>query len=165
MDYNEWLSCPPYDWPQAEKEARYLPHFKDLTEHHRKRVPYGHTLDLLGYKPGQAQALSDIPMLPISQFKLRALRALPMRMCSRHWSFTGHDRPGRFLDFFDANTARQQQLTLYTIGKDFLGGARSPMLLIDSPSIFKDRQRFTARGAAILGSFHVRQAPVLRLER
>ena len=152
MDYNDWLAYPPYDWSQTDKETRYLPYFKELTEHHRELcAPYGHTLGLLGYDAHQAQALSDIPMLPISQFKLRALKSIADEDVFKTLVSSGTTGQAVSRIFLDADTARMQQLTLYAIGKDFLGGARLPMLLIDSPSIFKDRQRFTARGAAILG--------------
>ena len=53
--------------------------------------------------------------------------------------------------FVDKTTANNQQKTLIRIMSDFIGKKRLPMLLIDSPNVVKDRNLFSARGAAILG--------------
>lgn len=64
---------------------------------------------------------------------------------------SGTTGQGRSRIYLDAASARNQQLTLYAVVKDFLGAGRMPMLIIDSPSVFTDRDAFNARGAAILG--------------
>lgn len=152
MDYNEWLTNEPYSWSQEEKERHYLPYFKELTAfHHQKCQPYGHTLDLLGYDATKIKKISDIPMLPISLFKLMALKSIADDAVFKTLVSSGTTGQTVSRIFLDADTARNQQLTLAAIGKDFFSTTRLPMLVIDSPSILKDRVKFTARGAAILG--------------
>lgn len=152
MDYTEWLAYAPYGWTQAEKEGRYLAYFKELTESHRRRcIPYRHTLDLLGYAPEQVKTLSDIPMLPITLFKLTTLKSIADEAIFKVLTSSGTSGQAVSHIFLDAATAQNQQLILYSIVKNFINSPRLPMLIIDSSSILTNREEFTARGAAILG--------------
>jgi hypothetical protein len=51
----------------------------------------------------------------------------------------------------DSETARRQTIALSRIMTGILGPARLPMILVESPSIVKDRLRFNARAAGVLG--------------
>ena len=51
----------------------------------------------------------------------------------------------------DRTTASNQQKALVKIVSSFTGSGRMPMILIDCPSVVKDRRMFSARGAGILG--------------
>ncbi len=53
--------------------------------------------------------------------------------------------------FVDRKTAGNQQKTLVKLVSSFTGSSRMPMLILDSPSVIKDRTLFSARGAGILG--------------
>jgi phenylacetate-coenzyme A ligase PaaK-like adenylate-forming protein len=53
--------------------------------------------------------------------------------------------------YLDKLTASLQQKVLVKIVSEFTGSGRMPMLIIDSPSVVKDRNMFSARGAGILG--------------
>ena len=53
--------------------------------------------------------------------------------------------------YLDRDTANNQQRTLVKIVSAFTGSSRMPMLIIDSPSVIKNRAMFSARGAGILG--------------
>lgn len=53
--------------------------------------------------------------------------------------------------FVDKETAMIQQKVMIKILSDFWGKKRLPMMIVDTPSVLKDRRMFTARGAAILG--------------
>lgn len=151
MDYSEWLSHSPFEFSQTEKEKRLLPYFLELTEYHRTHcIPYKHMLDLLNYNSLLIHTLADLPMLPITLFK-----TLPLKSASDNdfKTLTSSGTSGQAVSqiFLDKATAQNQQLTLYSIVQDFIGSARRPMLIIDSPSIVKNRLSFTARSAAILG--------------
>lgn len=152
MDYTEWLSYAPYGWTQAEKDSHYLPYLKELTEFHRHHcLPYRHTLDLLGYTLEQIQTLADIPLLPISLFKLTTLKSIADKDIFKILTSSGTSGQAVSHIYLDAVTAQNQQLILYSIIKDFIDSPRLPMLIIDSPSVLKNRAEFTARGAAVLG--------------
>lgn len=53
--------------------------------------------------------------------------------------------------YLDKKTASNQQKTMIKIVSDFIGPRRIPMIIVDSPSVLKDRASFSARGAGILG--------------
>lgn len=150
MDYSSWLSLPPYSWTQEEKEKIYLPYFQRLTEHHRTHCAlYRQALRVLGYPT--APCLFKIPMLPISLFKTFSLKSIVETEIFKTLVSSGTTGQAVSKIYLDAATAQNQQLTLYAIIKDFLGPNRLPMLIIDSPSVLRNREQFNARGAAILG--------------
>lgn len=152
MEYNTWLSYHPYEWTQERKDAAYLPYMKNLTLHHYQQCPfYGRALDTWGYNATTVDSLSQIPMLPIGLFKLMELKSIPDTDVFKIITSSGTTGQAVSRIFLDRETAQNQQLTLYSIWKDFFGPTRLPMLLIDSPSVFHDREQFNARGAAILG--------------
>lgn len=152
MDYKSWLTHSPFSWSQKEKEAIYLPYFKELTARHQQRCPhYGRALSLLGYDVSTVNHISQIPLLPISLFKELELKSVADEEIFKTLVSSGTSGQAVSRIFLDAETARNQQLTLAAIGKDFFPAARLPMLIVDTPAIFKSREHFTARGAAILG--------------
>ena len=53
--------------------------------------------------------------------------------------------------FLDKATAINQSKALTKIVSTYLGSSRSPMIIIDSQSVLKNRNMFSARGAGILG--------------
>lgn len=48
-------------------------------------------------------------------------------------------------------TSSNQQKAMVKIVSDFTGSNRMPMILIDCPSVVKNRAMFSTRGAGILG--------------
>lgn len=150
--YNQWLTNKPYSWSQAEKEAHYLPYFKALTYHHEVACPsYGQALQGLNYHEEDVRSMADIPMLPISLFKLMDLKSIPDDEVFKTLVSSGTTGQAVSHIYLDAATAQNQQLTLYSIMTDFFGAHRLPMLIVDVPSVLRDRVQFNARGAAILG--------------
>ena len=53
--------------------------------------------------------------------------------------------------FLDRDTASNQQKTMVKIVSSFTGSERMPMIIIDCPSVIKNRNMFSARGGGILG--------------
>ena len=53
--------------------------------------------------------------------------------------------------YLDKKTALNQSKVLTKIVSTYLGSQRLPMIIIDTPSILKNRNNFSARGAGILG--------------
>jgi len=53
--------------------------------------------------------------------------------------------------FLDKETSITQSKVLTKIVSTFIGSKRTPMIIIDSPSVLKNRNMFSARGAGILG--------------
>ena len=53
--------------------------------------------------------------------------------------------------YLDRTTSSNQQKTMVKIVSDYTGSGRMPMIILDCPSVVKNRLMFSARGAGILG--------------
>jgi len=97
-----------------------------------------------------AETLADVPFLPVRAFKEFELLSIPQADVFK--TMTSSGTSGQFSQIFlDKETAQIQSHALIEIfGKTF-SSRRFPMLVIDAESTVKDRQRFSARTAAING--------------
>lgn len=151
MDYNDILSLPPFLASRKEKDEVYLPYMNELTQRHRKKcLEYARILSVLGQEEN-AESLDEVPMLPISLFKELELRSIPREELFKRVTSSGTTGQKPSVIWLDSLTAAAQQRTLSAIVSEFIGKKRLPMLIIDSPDVLRDRTRFSARGAGILG--------------
>jgi phenylacetate-coenzyme A ligase PaaK-like adenylate-forming protein len=93
----------------------------------------------------------DFPFLPVRLFKkyelISVLRENIVKILTS--SGTSGQRVSRI--FLDRNTSANQTKALARIISSLIGAQRLPMLIIDSRTMIKDRNLFSARGAGILG--------------
>jgi phenylacetate-coenzyme A ligase PaaK-like adenylate-forming protein len=143
---------PTYALDEGGKTAALLPVLNALTRHHAQNcAPYGAVLDGYGVTPGQAARIEDIPFLPVRMFKRFALSSVQPDQVFKTLMSSGTtgQTPSRIM--LDTKTAQLQAKALVKVMQSFIGEKRLPMLIIDHPSVVKDRRSFTARGAGILG--------------
>ncbi len=146
----EMLALPVYGLPQAEKRVLFDRAMAGLTAHHRAHCP--DYAAILGSYPAGTMPGGDIaPFLPVSLFKLRELASVPRDQVFKTMTSSGTTGQAPSRIFLDAETARNQTRVLAKIMQEFIGPKRLPMLIIDHPSVVKDRRSFSARGAGILG--------------
>ncbi|MEY8337803.1 hypothetical protein AALB16_07180 [Lachnospiraceae bacterium 62-35] len=126
-----------------EKENRYVPYMKRLTEYHRNHCKsYGRILQILKYEDRQTKRLYDLPMIPVSLFKEFDLSSVEEEQVFKILSSSGTTGqfPARIT--LDSRTADLQQQILYKIVKGFMASdsekGRFPMLILDSQSVLKD---------------------------
>ena len=151
MNYDRILSLDSFQTTQYEKETVFLPYLKNLTEHHKSNsTEYRLMMDAIGMKV-EFKSLSEIPFLPVSLFKEIDLKSVESHDVFK--TMTSSGTTGQLVSriYLDKNTAINQQKTLVKIVSSFVGADRVPLLIIDSPSVLKDRNMFSARGAGILG--------------
>lgn len=150
--YENILSLSPYGVAAEEKKQTILRRLNALSEHSYEKCPeYRRIINLL-YPDGlEATGLDEIPFLPVSLFKR-------LELCNVHQdevfkTMTSSGTTGQQVSkiFLNRETANYQQKTLIKIVSDFTGSARMPMIILDCPSVIKDRRLFSARGAGILG--------------
>jgi len=104
----------------------------------------------------KADTLADLPYLPVGAFKSNPPLALvdtyEVKRTLTSSATTGQV-PSRVV--LDAETAKRMTKGVTTIIKDFIGPARRPYLVIDTPENLSTQGELGARGAAIqgLGSF------------
>jgi phenylacetate-coenzyme A ligase PaaK-like adenylate-forming protein len=144
-----FLNAPVYGLARAQKQALLGEAMRELTAHHRAACPpYDAILKAYGTAPPGG---TDAPFLPVAMFKLHELASVPRDQVFKTMTSSGTtgQQPSRI--FLDADTAKNQTRVLARIMTSFLGPKRLPMLIIDHPSVIKDRRSFSARGAGILG--------------
>jgi hypothetical protein len=103
-----------------------------------------------------AEKIADLPYLPVAAFKSDPPLALVDGQNVRRTltsSATTGQVPSRVV--LDTSTARRMSKAVVTIVRDFVGAARRPYLVIDTPENLASQSHMGARGAAIqaLSSF------------
>ena len=152
ISFEDFLKVDPYSWDKAEKGAALTAALKDLTAHHAvKCVPYRRMLAACGFDLGTISSYEELPFLPVSLFKDLDLASIPKEELFKTMTSSGTTGQAVSKIYLDRETANRQQKTLVKIVSSFTGAARMPMLIIDSPSVIKNRLMFSARGAGILG--------------
>lgn len=135
----------PYSLTREDKESLLMWEMKELTMHHRKGCEaYDRICEGLGDIEGG-------PMLPVTIFKSLDLMSVPQEEILRKVTSSGTSGQQVSQIFLDGETAAAQQRALCMITGDFIGNRRIPMLIIDSPNVLRDRTKFSARGAGIMG--------------
>ena len=143
MNRTEFLENEPYSVSQADKDSFYREQMKQMTANHRKAcVAYDDICNGLG---------EETPYLPVTLFKDIDLKSVPDEEVIKKITSSGTSGQQVSRIYLDAETSAAQQRALCTIIGDFIGSKRIPMLIVDSPDVLRDRSKFTARGAGILG--------------
>lgn len=152
MNYSEILEKPAFGLCKTEKDKMLTQKLKELTEFHAEHCKeYRGMLDALGYSEDKIDSYYDIPFIPVSLFKETELCSVDKKDVFKTMTSSGTTGQAVSKIFLDRTTAGNQQKTLVKIVSNFIGASRLPMLIIDSPSVVKDRAMFSARGAGILG--------------
>ncbi len=152
MTFEELLQIPPYSLGHEEKHALLTQRLLELTEHHRDRCPeYRRLLDSVGYDAGSVTGYEDLPFLPVRLFKELSLKSVPQEDVVKTMTSSGTTGQAVSRIYLDRTTSANQQKAMVKIVSDFLGASRLPMIVLDCPSVVKDRNMFSARGAGILG--------------
>jgi hypothetical protein len=150
MSLERFFELPCYGVPRAEKQALLAETLAALTAHHRANCP-AYDAILASFPAGTLPGGDIAPFLPVSLFKLRDLASVPPEKVFKTMTSSGTTGQAPSRIFLDAETARNQTRVLARIMAEFIGVKRLPMLIIDHPSVVKDRRSFSARGAGILG--------------
>ncbi len=108
-------------------------------------------LDTIGYQESAVKELEDMPFLPVRLFKELELKSIPQEDVFKVMTSSGTSGQQVSRIFLDRETAGNQQKTLVRIFESMTGAKRMPMIIVDCPSVVKNRAMFSARGAGILG--------------
>ena len=142
MDKEKYLDNKPFALGQKQKEPLFREGIEDLTEHHRKACKAYDDI---------CNGLGKGPYLPVAIFKDLDMYSVPEDKIIKRVTSSGTTGQKVSKINLDADTSAAQQKALCTIAGDFIGPNRIPMLIIDSPDVLRDRKKFSARGAGILG--------------
>jgi len=150
--FNEILQLSPFSLSKSEKELLLTRRLSELTNHHIKNCPeYASILSGIGFDIAECGSYYDLPFLPVSLFKELDLKSITQEEIFKVMTSSGTTGQAVSKIYLDKTTANNQQKALAKIVSEFTGSSRMPMLIIDSPSVIKNRTMFSARGAGILG--------------
>jgi phenylacetate-coenzyme A ligase PaaK-like adenylate-forming protein len=103
------------------------------------------------FKNGDEDTIENLPFIPVRLFKELELLSVDKSLIKKTMTSSGTSGQTPSKIFLDGTTASNQTKVLSRILTSYIGKKRLPMLIIDSKSILKDRNSFSARGAGILG--------------
>lgn len=128
-----------------------LTSLNQLTEQHLACEPYARIVDRVFDGVVQARVLSEVPFVPVRLFKSMRLSSVAVEDEFKVLVSSGTTGQIPSTIVLDRHTANLQRKALARVMQTALGVARMPMLIVDSRSILKQRGRFSARAAGVLG--------------
>ncbi len=160
-----WLDLPPYGLVNDEKQPRLLESLQALTDHHyQNSLHYRNIVDHVYGGLGTYERISDIPFIPVSLFKTRALRSIGEDDVFKVLTSSGTTGQAVSRVYLDRETAQYQSRVLVKTMQHILGKHRLPMVIVDHPNIIRDRSTYSARGAGILGMSQFGRKPFYALD-
>jgi hypothetical protein len=141
----------PYSLHAGEKARVFLSLLNELGAHHRMKSP--HYAKIVGSMPhsNTAATMADIPFLPVRLFKHLDLLSMPTGEIFKTLTSSGTSGQTISRIFLSRENAAIQTKVLGSIVSDFIGKNRQPMVIFDAEDILKDRSKFNARAAGVLG--------------
>ena len=97
------------------------------------------------------KSLEQLPFLPVGLFKEMELVSVDRQHIFKILTSSGTSGQKTSKIFLSQEVAIYQQKTLVKIVSNFIGKERVAMVILDTPSVLKDRNKFSARGAGVLG--------------
>ncbi len=150
--FDDIAALAPFSLGAEEKRRLLTDRLAGLTELHRAGCPeYARILAARGYDPARVSSWEDLPFLPARLFKELDLLSVPRDEVYKTMTSSGTTGQAVSRIHLDRTTAANQQKAMVKIVNEFTGAKRMPMVVIDCPSVVKDRRMFSARGAGILG--------------
>jgi hypothetical protein len=149
----ELLSGPVFTREPAERQSQLLAVLKAQLDYAIGRHPaFGRYVRAWPVAYREARRIADLPYLPVGVFKADpplALVAAEKIVRTLASSATTGQSPSRVV--LDAETARRMARGVTAIIRDFIGPARRPYLVIDTPENLASGAHLGARAAAIQG--------------
>tara|TARA_Y100000591_G_scaffold83228_1_gene70183 strand:- start:151 stop:1233 length:1083 start_codon:yes stop_codon:yes gene_type:complete len=152
MNINDFLNLEPYSLNKEEKTNFFNTYLNYLTKYHYNHcTKYKNIIDSLSFDIKKTVSYDEIPFLPVRLFKIYDLYSINKKDIIKTMTSSGTSGQDLSKIFLDKQTSINQSKVLTKIISEFIGLKRTPMIIIDSSSILKNRNMFSARGAGILG--------------
>ncbi|MCX6246944.1 MAG: acyl-protein synthetase [Bacteroidetes bacterium] len=152
MSIAELPDIQPYSLKKAEKEKLLSSYLTSLSQHHYACCePYRKMMDGIGFDPKKDYHSIDLMFLPVQLFGMIELCSVPKEEIIRTLTSSGTSGQARSLIYLDKETAANQTKVLTKIVSSFIGTKRTPMTILDSESVIKNRNHLSANAAAITG--------------
>jgi hypothetical protein len=148
----EFLRQPPFSLKYEEKNLEFLDIVNNLTIFHRTHcASYERIVGGLFGDELHVSSLEKVPYIPVRLFKSLQLQSVNNQEIMKTMTSSGTSGQAVSQIYLDKPTSAAQTRALTQIMGSLLGKSRHPMLIIDSSSVIKNRDMFSARGAGIRG--------------
>lgn len=152
IDLESLYLIPPYSMKKNEKKIFLTKELIQLFKYHIIHCKeYGNMMKAIDLNLDGISTYEELPFIPVSLFKTLNLKSINDEDVFKTLTSSGTSGQTVSKIYLDKSSVIMQQKTLVRIVKEFTGCYRLPMLIIDSPSVIKNRSMFSARGAGILG--------------
>ena len=152
MTFDDFIEISPFSLNESEKEKMLTDRLVALTRLHQEKCPeYDRILQAIDFDVNSIKSYRELPFLPVRLFKELELKSIGQDEVIKTMTSSGTTGQAVSKIYLDKTTATNQQKTMVKIVSEFTGSSRMPMIIIDCPSVVKDRAMFSARGAGILG--------------
>lgn len=152
MKFEDLLEKEPFSLIEEEKESVLTERLVELTDYHQNNCKeYKDMLSSIDFDIEKVSDYTQIPFLPVRLFKELELKSVPKEEIVKTMTSSGTTGQAVSKIYLDRITSANQQKAMVKIVSDFTGSSRMPMIIIDCPSVVKNRAMFSARGAGILG--------------
>ena len=142
----------PYELDKLEKSKLLTKELLELTAFHKAKCKnYANFLNAVGFNPDNVTSPADIPFFPVRAFKDVDLLSVQKDEVFKIMTSSGTTGQRVSKIYVDKDTAMIQQKVMVKILSDYWGKKRLPILVIDSKATVRNRESFSARGAAIIG--------------
>jgi phenylacetate-coenzyme A ligase PaaK-like adenylate-forming protein len=150
IDMKEILNIEPYGLNAAEKKPLFDKRIRELTLLHSERCREYNNI-IKAFSPDDLTDYENVVFLPTRLFKNFDLKSIADSDVFKIMTSSGTSGQSVSKIFLDKSGAAMQQKVLSKIVTSFTGKKRLPMIILDSPSVVKSREMFSARGAGIIG--------------
>ena len=152
MIIDDFYKIDPYSLSRVEKEILLNNRLKELSLYHYEHCDnYKKIIDFLGCDLNKVVSYYDMPFLPTRLFKTIELKSVKNEDVTKTMTSSGTTGQVVSKIYVNKETALNQQKAMVKIVTDFIGNKRLPMIILDTDTVLKDRNMFTARGAGVLG--------------
>ena len=146
------IDLEPFSLEESEKNKIFSKALIDLTKYHYNNCSkYKKIINLLEFSFKKKHSKEDMPFIPVNLFKDYDLMSVKRKEVFKILTSSGTTGTKLSKVFLDKINTFNQKKVLSKIMSSFIGTQRLPLLIIDSKSVFENRNKFSARAAAILG--------------
>jgi phenylacetate-coenzyme A ligase PaaK-like adenylate-forming protein len=152
FDLNNIIGVSPFSMDAKSKSELFLEAMNSLTKYHYEHCgKYKQILDLLEHDTTSVSPIIDLPAIPVRLFKQYELFSGQKSEIFKTMTSSGTTGQAVSKILLDRKNATNQTKVLAKIVSSLIGKKRLPMLVIDTSSVTKNRNLFSARGAGVLG--------------
>ena len=152
MKFENIFNIDPYSLDRGAKHKLLNGRLHELTTFHYNHCEeYRRMLKAAHFDIDNLPDYEKLPALPVRLFKDMDLKSVSKDDIVKTMTSSGTTGQQVSKIYIDRETAANQTKALVKIVSSFIGTKRVPMIILDTNSVIRDRNMFSARGAGILG--------------